>query len=1440
MKKLFSLVAMVFFAVAGWAQSQLETPTYFEIPSSPYVFMTTPENVKGAYMQGWVCTDAASWQTVPAKTTVWYGRWENLDQAEPTWKANPTFANEPEVYGFDGMQVRNQSGVGRKLFMYVKNVSNVKGYFVANKAGRNFTINVYEGENVVKTATAAAGSDYKALVEVAELDATKEYKVELLSDNSNCWVQAVKFEGTAKSRLDTHFYLEQTGNVVKVANKAEGETVRYITGTSGRVTASSDEFPAKGVSFTPGETLDLRVRAFNAEGTGSDTWNAHFELPVPTIAKDYVQVKVVADTAQTSVAYDAWKSVYDNTTDVLWTTTAGDYQYIYKVGEGYEKRTTLTGEEVDLPGASFNRKNTMYFNIAEPSLLKVTSAPYLKGNPATLVSNGTHIQVDGNYYEADAEGNFWVNLEAGVHTFVACKWGAEPGIQMIEIQKGLAPTVKHKIVIDGAETATVEYAVKPGSKYEYNVERAFSYNYVNYDLISFGDSLVGSKFEIEAVTADTTIVVKLGTPITAPDSKLVTYYWKSNYYVTEVGGKMSVGGTTPDVARVNYPNAGNYTVCVSGKAKDWVTFPTLALDKALAAGDTIYVTGYRNKGLVDGAEKAASLTLRANEKTYDTGNAFNDILIDNAKPNLVKIPVTEDFAGATVIDFARGTAGTNIFLTEIMIKTTIANDDVTNAYNDLSNKVDSIANRYAWATEGNEDLSGKVGAIKDALTALGTTVGGVANATDEQKQSMLDEIARIEGLIETLEAAIPAPQVMSEVSAGTYAITMTAEEMVSKVPAARNAWNIGIYYYTGENLYSDDNIDITAVHDKVPVYTNNNNVVKEGYTGYVNAGTKLAQSGWTKESIESTIKSKNISGIVANNQGIVKVTTKKEGYLSFAAHNWSGKRVGGIWTPADSTLVNINAGKTAEGTDSIAAFKEFNNQDKNSPVTVVTAQKVPAGEYYIFLGGNKNIALYQIALTEKAPLAPIANGADLAEYINANAEDIFAAESATVKLGKGSYTMNGNVAVPAGKTLTVTGTDATVTLGESASFVQKGGLVLENLKIDADKNAAALISLATEYNAEDSLANYNSEIGRMLLPQEIVIKNCTINDVHSYLYSDNGKNVVLNKLLIDNSVIKFNTTDANITGKALISATGYGINNLVVTKSTLYNVTETGAKYFVQYNNSARADRGGVELALVEFSNNTFYNTISAGGQFANWSGMKNKTQYITNNNIFFGIKDVARRLIAGGTSGQSTYEWANNTYAYLNGDQIAYDNESNYDKSETALKCDPSFKDAANGDFTIGKYTLQAKNQTGAPKWLVAYDNSFEEVDSAMSALAGDYNALIGNTELMAVINENADLKSTLDNTITPAVTTDLPKLIADAKNGVEGAKTPEEIKALIEKIAGDLATLKQTAQDIATGINAVKANVNNGVVYNMAGQKVESNYRGIVIKNGKKILVK
>ena len=83
---------------------------------------------------------------------------------------------------------------------------------------------------------------------------------------------------------------------------------------------------------------------------------------------------------------------------------------------------------------------------------------------------------------------------------------------------------------------------------------------------------------------------------------------------------------------------------------------------------------------------------------------------------------------------------------------------------------------------------------------------------------------------------------------------------------------------------------------------------------------------------------------------------------------------------------------------------------------------------------------------------------------------------------------------------------------------------------------------------------------------------------------------------------------------------------------------------------------------------------------------------------------------------------------------------------------------------------------------------------------------------------------------------------LQADA-TAVSGTATMKKV-LLVAKDESKMNTVDETTFAITVGgtdgINGINAAENDGAAYNLAGQKVGKNYKGIIVKNGKKTLVK
>lgn len=204
------------------------------------------------------------------------------------------------------------------------------------------------------------------------------------------------------------------------------------------------------------------------------------------------------------------------------------------------------------------------------------------------------------------------------------------------------------------------------------------------------------------------------------------------------------------------------------------------------------------------------------------------------------------------------------------------------------------------------------------------------------------------------------PYILSAVGDNTYAVTMTNEEIQAAYDAQwiADAWNMGAALPAGTVMYENDDLVIKAAVDKTPVYTSGGKISNiktdfPSYTGYVNAGSTLGQNNWADD-----VTIQDIADVKANNQGIVSVTPKKAGVLSFGVYAGDNSREIGIYQLAtDEEKDNDNFG-------SMIAKNNFRNDGENGTVknapAYVEASIAPGHDYALIAGGNKNLCMHQI------------------------------------------------------------------------------------------------------------------------------------------------------------------------------------------------------------------------------------------------------------------------------------------------------------------------------------------------------------------------------------------------------------------------------------------------------------------------------------------------
>jgi len=110
---------------------------------------------------------------------------------------------------------------------------------------------------------------------------------------------------------------------------------------------------------------------------------------------------------------------------------------------------------------------------------------------------------------------------------------------------------------------------------------------------------------------------------------------------------------------------------------------------------------------------------------------------------------------------------------------------------------------------------------------------------------------------------------------------------------------------------------------------------------------------------------------------------------------------------------------------------------------------------------------------------------------------------------------------------------------------------------------------------------------------------------------------------------------------------------------------------------------------------------LKSDGQWANYSalGGQNYVKFDIQKNIWYNCgQNIIRRLAGGRFGSKAPRTFYQNTY-FNDGVDISA-SEASYDDSGTALTSDPSFKNPANGDFTLNVYSQQADERTGDPRW--------------------------------------------------------------------------------------------------------------------------------------------
>ena len=436
--------------------------------------------------------------------------------------------------------------------------------------------------------------------------------------------------------------------------------------------------------------------------------------------------------------------------------------------------------------------------------------------------------------------------------------------------------------------------------------------------------------------------------------------------------------------------------------------------------------------------------------------------------------------------------------------------------------------------------------------------------------------------------------------------------------------------------------------------------------------------------------------------------------------NWTGSVsiYNGLFEAIPDAALVVTDAAAAEVTydEIVLADVTAANVNKIVKLADVTIASVSGKNFNIKKGDATIVGYNQFAVEG------LANGLVCSEMIGA-----ISVYNETVQFQPISFTVGTPAPDPADIVISPESGDISAALAE-ATALQTAKNITINLTengtytISAPINATASVAINGAAGAKidasaltgNGFINFATVTGAKAMKDETtesaytILENITIKDVEitalpkSIINSAAGK-VLFKNILVSNAVIK-------MTGNVNVFGLGGGYpENLKIENSTIWS-DGVHQNFFFKADGKP-ADVTATSTTTWTVDHSTLYNI--AIGKKANNSngGIKGKktTTMILTNSILYNFGSSSGSEVNGwlwGQNGGAQSVYANNTYWSAEGAVAGWTDatKGGSDQSATALATDPTFADAANGNFTIGATTAQALMKTGDPRWLVDY----------------------------------------------------------------------------------------------------------------------------------------
>ena len=343
----------------------------------------------------------------------------------------------------------------------------------------------------------------------------------------------------------------------------------------------------------------------------------------------------------------------------------------------------------------------------------------------------------------------------------------------------------------------------------------------------------------------------------------------------------------------------------------------------------------------------------------------------------------------------------------------------------------------------------------------------------------------------------------------------------------------------------------------------------------------------------------------------------------------------------------------------------------------------------------------------------------------------------------------------------------------------------------------------------------------------------TVKGLNKALFYSNSKNYYASSFIIDNCVIE-QAADAT----TIDYTKGSVALNFVVQNSTIYAPAATTKSFYSSQGGQKATEYDANATQAFTFQSNTLYNLAKGKNFFSHRQSNQKWLAYDVLGNIFVNCGKEGQ-TIKGMNGGQGG---ANPTWT-INKNVFNFDGKDTSAAETTGDEAEPiqnsvagiiTFADADAGDFTptllMDPSSTSAPESIGDPRWIPL-------------TLVGSYSITVDENIENGTVTADAPYAAVgteIKVTATPAADYELETLYYE----IEGDNGIYEITDGKFDMPNGNVTIKAAFKSTATGISSIENGQltidNDAPAYNLAGQKVGKGYKGIVIKNGRKVVMK